>query len=182
MITAPSPAVRPTAPTVAVETLADVLIRLSRLLQTMRSGHTPEGTEKAALALLPPLLHQGPLRSSALAELVHAGPSTISRHVAELLRRDLVRREADPVDGRASLLAVTEQGREAVAGMCARRDAMLAHVVGDWPADDVAALTSLLARFIGGLEGALPTLPARLAALTSSSSDTRTPATEGPTA
>ena len=150
--------------TAAAASLADGLLRLTRVLQALKARHVADGPDTAALALLPPLWHHGPLRSSALAEVVHADPSTVSRHVAELLRRGLVRREADPVDGRASLLAVTDAGRDTVHVMRERRDQWLAGVLADWGGDDVAALTALLTRFTQELEQSLPTSAQRAAA------------------
>ena len=64
-----------------------------------------DSRDRAALVLLFPLARLGPLRQGALAELVHADPSTVSRHVAALVEQGLVRRVADESDGRASRLS-----------------------------------------------------------------------------
>ena len=85
--------------------------------------------------LLFPLDRLGPLRQGALAELLHADPSTVSRHVALLVERGLVRRVADESDGRASRLVVTDAGRAALEQLGREREAFLAHVTADW-ADD----------------------------------------------
>ena len=81
--------------------------------------------DRAAHVLLFPLCRLGPLRQGALADLVHADPSTVSRHVAALVEQGLVRRVADESDGRASRLVVTDEGHTGVgeallAGGCER--------------------------------------------------------------
>ena len=43
-----------------------------------------------------------------------ADPSTVSRQVASLVKAGLVERQADPDDGRASILVPTELGRAKV--------------------------------------------------------------------
>ena len=64
-------------------------MRLVHALKT-QAAKTDSG-DRAALVLLFPLVRLGPLRQGALAELVHADPSTVSRHVAALVERGLVR-------------------------------------------------------------------------------------------
>src|SRR5215212_4088788 len=73
--------------------LSDQMPRFMRLIHGIKAQHTAEGgRDLAALVLLFPLQRLGPLRQSALAEAVHADPSTISRHVALLVDRGLVLR------------------------------------------------------------------------------------------
>ena len=54
---------------------------------------------------------RGPLRPSAMAELLAVRKPTITDSVAALERKDLVRRDADPVDARAQLVSLTGRGR-----------------------------------------------------------------------
>ena len=142
-------------------TLADELARLSRLLHAFKtgtvSGSGPEARERAAHVLLFPLTRLGPLRQGALAELVHADPSTVSRHVASLVERGLVRRIADEQDGRASRLVVTPAGEGVVDQMRAERDGLLAQVTADWTTDELAVFRRQLHRFVQGLTAHLPT-------------------------
>lgn len=137
--------------------IADEVGRLVRLAKHWRGLHTdprrhPQG---AAHMLLLPLAVHGAMRSTTLAESTHTDPSTISRHVSLLMSEGLVERQADQRDGRASLLVLTEQGRERVAQMRRGRDDMVAGLVADWPAPDVQALGELLGRFNNAFETAL---------------------------
>ena len=141
-----------------LRTLGEQLPRFMRLVHALKTGQAAEG--RAALVLLFPLDRLGPLRQGALAELVHADPSTVSRHVAALIEQGLVHRVADETDGRASRLVVTEAGRAVLAQVRSDREAHLARVTAGWPAADLAALTHLFGRLLDDLAASLPTEPA----------------------
>ena len=110
--------------------------------------------------LLFPLTRMGPLRQGALAELVHADPSTVSRHVTLLVEHGLVRRVADEQDGRASRLVVTPAGEAVLDTMRQERDALLDRVTAGWAPGERAAFTGQLHRFVQDLTTHLPSLSA----------------------
>ncbi|RBY78157.1 MarR family transcriptional regulator [Geodermatophilus sp. TF02-6] len=142
----------------ALRTLGEQLPRFLRLVHALKS-QAAEGRDRAAVVLLFPLVRLGPLRQGALAELVHADPSTVSRHVAALIDQGLVRRVADETDGRASRLVVTDAGRTAVEQVRAEREAHLARVTADWSPTDLATFTRLFGRLLDDLAGSLPADP-----------------------
>lgn len=156
------------------EQLATEVSRLMRLMHTVKASVAREpgsdvGHDRSAMLLLF-LLMPGPLRPGALAEASFADPSTISRQVAELVRRGFVRREPDPSDGRASLLAITDAGREVCERLRVMRRDLLAAAVEGWSDAELATFASLLSRFTGGLGVVYcPPVP-RTFAVTSSSS------------
>lgn len=131
--------------------LADELMRFVRLgarakgMLYVNAGDL--GAEFSALMLLFPLRFQGPMRVTDLAEIKQADPSTVSRQAAQLVKAGLARREADPVDGRASRLAVTEAGLTACGRLHDAREALVAEVLSDWPAERVDAFVDLFAEF-----------------------------------
>ena len=84
----------------------------------------------------------GPLRQGALADLVHADPSTVSRHVAELVDQGLVRRVADETDGRASRLVVTDAGHRALDALRQEREAHLREITAGWSESDLTSFTT----------------------------------------
>ena len=138
--------------------LGEQMPRFTRLIHGIKAQHTAEGgRDRAALVLLFPLDRLGPLRQSALAEAVHADPSTVSRHVALLVERGLVRREADASDGRASRLVVTAAGRSELEHLRAEREAYLRQVTADWTPSDLATFTELFERLLDGIAATLPT-------------------------
>ena len=118
------------------------------------------GAEFSALLLLFPLLHRGPLRVTDLAEVKQVDASTISRQAAQLVKAGLARREADPVDGRASRLAVTADGEIACERLRDARHRLLSRVLSDWPADKVATFTDLFHEFNSSVEAHLRSDPA----------------------
>jgi DNA-binding MarR family transcriptional regulator len=140
----------------AVRTLSDQLPRFMRLVHAVKSQMAGTDRDRAALVLLFPLERLGPLRQGALADLVHADPSTISRHVAALVERGLVRRIADETDGRASRLVVTDDGKAALEALRRERESLFERVTAGWDAADLAALTTLFGRLLDDLSTTLP--------------------------
>jgi DNA-binding MarR family transcriptional regulator len=140
-----------------VRALSEQLPRFMRLVHALKTqASKSDARDRAALVLLFPLVRLGPLRQTALAELVHADPSTVSRHVAALVDQDLVRRVADESDGRASRLVVTDAGRAALDAMRAEREAHLERVTAGWDPADLARLTTLFGRLLDDLAATLP--------------------------
>jgi DNA-binding MarR family transcriptional regulator len=144
-----------------VRRLAEQMPRFLRLMHGLKSQHAAEGgRDRAALVLLFPLARLGPMRQSELADVLHADPSTVSRHVALLVERGLVQRVADETDGRASRLVVTDAGSAALRQVRVEREAHLARATAEWPAADLATFTQLFGRLLDDLAASLPTEPA----------------------
>ena len=143
----------------AVRTLSEQLPRFMRLAHAVKSQMAGGDRDRAALVLLFPLERLGPLRQGALADLVHADPSTISRHVATLVERGLVRRVADESDGRASRLVVTEAGSAALRELRRERESHLERVTADWSPEDLATFTAMFGRLLDDITTSLPGLP-----------------------
>ncbi len=159
MPTSSPPAPGSTARAVEVRRLAEHLPRLMRLAHAVKALPSADGRERAALVLLFPLTRLGPLRQNALADAVHADPSTVSRHVASLVEQGLVQRVADENDGRASLLVVTDAGRAAVERLAEERAAQIGAMLAGWSDADLVALTGLFGRLLDDLAAALPSDP-----------------------
>lgn len=142
------------------------VLRLTRAVHAMRShlaAAVPGAVPWATFVLLFHLVTGGPQRASALADSVFADPSTVSRQVDQLVKLGLVERRADPVDGRATLLAATDDGVRVQRAMRDSRNRMTARFMADWSTEDVAALTGLLGRFNDDMAGAMPQLVDELA-------------------
>ncbi len=152
----------------AAHLLSDELARLSRVLHALKAsagaGSGAEARERAAHVLLFPLTRLGPMRQGALAELVHADPSTVSRHVTLLVDRGLVRRVADEQDGRVSQLVVTPAGEAVLDSMRREREELLAAVTANWSPGELAGFTGQLRRFVDDLTDHLPSLGAAVGA------------------
>ncbi|CAA9421979.1 MAG: Transcriptional regulator, MarR family [uncultured Quadrisphaera sp.] len=135
----------------ATSAVMDETFALTRLLTTLRA----QKNDRSARLLLLHLGRSGQLRQQALAELSHADPSTISRHVADLVAQGLVHRLPDPADGRASLLALTDEGRTALAELRREREERAAAALGGWSTEELTAFAASLARYTHDLEGLL---------------------------
>ncbi|MFC7276516.1 MarR family winged helix-turn-helix transcriptional regulator [Paractinoplanes rhizophilus] len=134
--------------------LADEIMRFFRLgaraKGMLNSGEL--GAEFSALMLLFPLRFLGPMRVTDLAEAKQADPSTVSRQVAQLVKAGLARREADPTDGRASRLAITDAGLSACRKLHDAREVFLVEVLSGWPAERVEAFLELFVEFNTAVE------------------------------
>jgi DNA-binding MarR family transcriptional regulator len=127
-------------------------MRLLHLLKVQLTGLMPPGLEWAAFGVLSQLTRCGAKRQSDLAELSLLDPSTVSRHVGQLVRQRLVERRPDPEDGRAVQLVATDRGQAVVAETTSRRNTVFLSALQGWDAADLRALTKLLSRFNDDLE------------------------------
>ncbi|RZU33375.1 MarR family winged helix-turn-helix transcriptional regulator [Blastococcus saxobsidens] len=140
--------------------LGEQLPRFMRLMHGLKNQHAAEGgRDRAAHVLLFPLCRLGPLRQGALADLVHADPSTVSRHVTLLVEQGLVRRAADESDGRASNLVLTDAGHAQLDRLRVEREAYLRQVTADWTEEELQTFTALFARLLDGIAATLPSDP-----------------------
>jgi DNA-binding MarR family transcriptional regulator len=145
---------------IGVRRLSEQLPRFMRLIHGLKNQHAAEGgRDRAAHVLLFPLCRVGPLRQSALADLVHADRSTVSRHVTSLVEQGLVRRDADESDGRASVLVITDAGRAQLDRLRAEREAYLREVTADWTDAELRTFTTLFDRLLDGIAATLPSDP-----------------------
>lgn len=147
----------------SVEAIAIQLTRLQRIRErTAVQLRSKDGVDPAAFAILFRLLCDGPMRSGALADAVHSDASTISRHVAHLVERQLIERQADRTDGRATVLVVTERGREVAERIRRRRHENLTRVMAAWTAQDRATFAGLLRQFVDDYEQVKPAMLAAI--------------------
>lgn len=96
--------------------------RLARRLRSQRADTTLGATQLAALATLDRL---GPMTPRELAEHEKVQPPSMTRVIGELERRELVRRNPHPDDGRRVILILTEQGLSALKAERRRREEWL---------------------------------------------------------
>lgn len=138
--------------------LSAAMTRLFRMLGTVKTQLTSsqQPGEWACFGILATLTEHGAIRQTAIAEAMHADPSTISRQVAHLVSVGALERRADPADGRASLLALTDQGLELHAQQRRRRDEYFAQLVADWPERDRRRLAGLMDRLATDMAAQLP--------------------------
>ncbi|HXC18856.1 MAG TPA: MarR family transcriptional regulator [Acidimicrobiales bacterium] len=94
-----------------------VMLRLARALRHQASASLSP-SQVSALASVDEF---GPLRISALAALESVGAPVATRVVASLEELDLLERTDDPEDKRASLVELSEHGRQVLAALWSQR-------------------------------------------------------------
>jgi DNA-binding MarR family transcriptional regulator len=112
--------------------IAQALIGLMPLMGRLAHG---VARERGTLTLerskiLWPLVLGGPMRAGELAQQCHLGRPTLTELVDGLVDDGLVRRDEDPSDRRAVILALTAQGRRELHRFETAIAAALAEVVG----------------------------------------------------
>ena len=106
----------------------------------------PVECQGGSAAVLAFLQHHGDMRMSRLAELMAVDMSVCSRHVANTVDHGWVERLPDPGDRRSRILRLTAAGRAMLDELNHRVTQAFARNLAEWSDDDVALLTTLLAR------------------------------------
>ena len=131
--------------------------QLTVLLRRVQRIHlsTTEGEvylERSAYGIMCKLSDEGPQRLGALAAAFGLDPSTITRQVQALEEMGLAARKTDPSDRRASILDLTERGRQVLARTRAHRRAKLREALAEWPEVDLTDLGRLLKELNASLD------------------------------
>lgn len=134
-----------------IEQQLTMLFRRAQRVHIM-GGYAGVELDRSAYAILCRLDDDGPQRLGALATVFGLDPSTITRQVQSLERAGLAKRSTDPRDRRVSLLALTDEGLDAVHATRSHRRGQLSQMLTHWPEDDVAVFASLLERFNDSLD------------------------------
>ena len=134
------------------------LIRTGRHVSTRAAAQLYGELPSYGWTLLLPLEQDGDQRCSALAARAGIDVSVASRQLAVLERSGYVERHPDPRDGRATLLRLTPQGAEALAGTRAVRADWALTALSGWDEHDARRLTDLLDRLRADIEVAVPAL------------------------
>ena len=125
--------------------LTILLRRVQRIHFTTASGEIE--LDRSAYGILCRLVDEGPQRLGLLAQSFGLDPSTITRQVQALEQESLVERRPDPTDRRASLLDLTDQGRQVLTETRSRRREWLEAALGDWDEQDHEEFGRLLEKF-----------------------------------
>jgi DNA-binding MarR family transcriptional regulator len=112
---------------------------------------TAAGWRLSAVALLRQLEPGAPLRLSELSRRLQVALPPLSRQVRTLVEGQFITRAPDGDDARASLLAITDLGREALARFAGANRALLDKALAGWSDDDLAELAAQMQRLIRDL-------------------------------
>lgn len=98
------------------------------------------------LRLLRMLERCGPVHSGAAAAQLGVDRSVVSRQARSLGDLGLVAMTADPSDGRARILALTDHGRERMRDLGGRERRRMQEALSAWPEADLLAFAGYLER------------------------------------
>ncbi|WP_053754936.1 MarR family winged helix-turn-helix transcriptional regulator [Streptomyces sp. MMG1533] len=136
----------------ALERELTVLLRRARANQGEMAREVHPDLESAAYGLLVRLDECGSQRATELAAYIGVGKATMSRQLRALEDLGLVAREPDPADGRAWLVALTQEGHDRVRRVREARRARYAGRLADWDWREVGELARLLHQLNRGME------------------------------
>lgn len=131
-------------PFLALERELTVLLRRARANQGEMAREVHPDLEPAAYGLLIRLEQCGSQRTTELAAYIGVGKATMSRQLRALEELGLVGREPDPADGRAWLVALTDEGRRRVGQVREARRRRYVSQLAHWDRREVAELARLL--------------------------------------
>ena len=130
------------------------LVRTAKHLGTRVAAELYGDLPSYGWALLVPLEQEGAQRCSALAAHAGVDVSVASRQVAALERAGYVDRRPDPLDGRASLISLSEAGAAALAHTREVRGHWAVEALADWSEDEARQFSDLLEKLADGLDSA----------------------------
>ncbi|WP_148575683.1 MarR family winged helix-turn-helix transcriptional regulator [Nocardioides caldifontis] len=137
--------------TTQIEQQLTILLRRVQRIHFTTSGGEVE-MDRSAYGILCRLVDEGPQRLGSLAHAFGLDPSTITRQVQSLENTGWVARHADPTDRRASLLDVTDEGREVLVATRDRRREWLKFTLRDWTPEEMDEFGRLIEKFNRSIE------------------------------
>jgi DNA-binding MarR family transcriptional regulator len=126
-----APPSRPAAEASDARLLTEAVTRLRRALRaSIRTDYPWETLPMAQVELLQVLGEHSPARISDVAARQRLAPSTVSGLIGQMISAGLVVREVDPADRRASVVTLTDAGREQLAAWTAAHERRMDAALG----------------------------------------------------
>lgn len=119
--------------------LMEELSLTGRLFRVLIASHEEGELLPGSLSVLGLLSMRGECRQNELAADMCISQSALSRQVSELVANGYIVRHADPQDGRASLISLTDEGDALLRRTRQGRARQLAALLADWTEDDARA-------------------------------------------
>lgn len=131
----------------AVEREVALMFRRGRARAAEMSRLVHPRLEGVAYSMLAHIDEAGQVRMTDVGAHFGVGKATVSRQIRTLEDLGLVTRESDPLDGRVSLLSLTEEGARRYRRAHGARLVAFREMLGTWDPSDVTQFAVLLARF-----------------------------------
>lgn len=123
-----------------------VLFGRARSVSLTLAAQIHPGLDAACYAMLLHLGDISPVRAADVVERTGLDKSTVSRQIARLEELGLIERVADPTDGRARQVQLTEVGTHRLDTVRTDRRARLRAIFDSWSTDDITSFSALLAK------------------------------------
>ncbi|MER8161158.1 MarR family transcriptional regulator [Streptomyces sp. NPDC094472] len=107
-----------------------------------------EAVDEVTYPVLSGLARTGPRSAAGLADEIGLDRSGVTRRATRLEEAGLLHREPDPGDRRATLLALTETGRQAIETTRQRLAAHIEDSLASWPPSEARTFARQLHRFV----------------------------------
>ncbi|MFC9327083.1 MarR family winged helix-turn-helix transcriptional regulator [Kitasatospora sp. NPDC057015] len=107
-----------------------------------------EAVDDLTYPVLSGLARTGPYSAADLGREIGLDRTTVTRRADRLQRAGLLERRPDPADGRATLLALTDDGHAVVAATRQRLADAVDDSLASWPQADARTFARLLRRFV----------------------------------
>src|SRR3954452_21832739 len=124
-----------------------VLIRRIKRVIGERARLVHPDLQPASYLMLSWLVDEGPVRASSMVENFNIDKGAVSRQLQHLVDLDLVVRTPDPADGRATLVAPSDEARRRLADVADHRRKWLDEQLGDWTADELETFAQNLEKY-----------------------------------
>jgi DNA-binding MarR family transcriptional regulator len=121
--------------------LRPALLRLTRIIRNQRVDMSVTLTQLSAMATL---RKHGPISAGELAALERVQPPSMTKVLANLEERGLVRRDVHPTDRRQAVLAITSAGEELLESERRSRDLWLTRRLATLSPDERGLLQRVL--------------------------------------
>ncbi|MEV0064241.1 MarR family winged helix-turn-helix transcriptional regulator [Nocardia sp. NPDC050718] len=144
---------------VSPETARGLIRELYYMGRAIRAtlAHPDEGDLlPGGVGVLGSLEARGPSRQVDLAADLCISQSTLSRHVAELVSSGNIARHADPLDGRVTLIRITDQGSDLLRRVRESRARGLRTALADWTEVEAEQAIAVVQKLRNSLAAAPP--------------------------
>ena len=121
--------------------LRPALLRLTRLVRIQRVDMSVTLTQLSAMATLE---KRGPMSAGELANCERVQPPSMTKVLANLEERGLVRRDPHPTDRRQAIIAITDEGVALIDSERRSRDAWLSKQLATLSAEERALLQRVI--------------------------------------
>jgi DNA-binding MarR family transcriptional regulator len=133
-----------------------LLMALFSVVRRLRTAGPDEEIDLPSMYVLYQVFLQPKVRVSTVAGEVGLDASTVSRHVAALVKLGYLARTTATDDRRAAALDITDRGREVIEAVARSRAQLIQDLFADWSAEDRRRCVAYALRFAADLERLRP--------------------------